>query len=186
MDTIKECAISFAKSEVLGAAAVEGIAKELGETPSFARWNEVREAFLPAYKGEKKCADDAAAKAWERMARRLADTFDLAKPTAPSAAATKKSAERDKAKKEEEALVKKHGGSAQALLKVAASAAKAGKHTQASAATKAAMRANKLADTSIKNAMRAQWDSVLKACRAAKSANDVKLLKKVKKIFSIV
>lgn len=177
-------AIAFAKSEVLGDGAVKAIAAAIGATPTFAHWEIVRGDFVPAYRLEKKCGEDAVVKAWERLAKRMRDAFGVVKPKSASPSASKKSAAREGKAAKIAGLVALHN-TPEKLLQAAEAAMKLGKPEDANLAIDAAVGMNKVLAQASQDACKKGWDLVIEACKAARKQGSPELLKNAKRFFNI-
>ena len=83
----------------------KALAKVLGEKPSYAQWNTVKQFWTRKYMGRVPQAnEESTQKQWERLVKRMAKEVGLAKPSAPSKAAVAVSEKRAKQKAELEAM----------------------------------------------------------------------------------
>jgi hypothetical protein len=182
---IKASAVDFARSEVLGAEAVKALAKVLGDTPTFTRWDLVFTDWKLAYAGEKGCSAEAAQKAAERMAHRLNVAYGLEKPKAESKAAKAKAEQREGKAAQIDATIKAHGADPAKLQAAAAEALKAGKPDEALSLTTAALKVQKVkqaeATKAAKERLAARWETVMEAIKAAKKSGTDTVLAKIEK-----
>ena len=182
---IKASAVDFARSEVLGDEAVKALAKVLGDTPTFTRWDLTFADWKLAYAGEKKCTPEAAQKAAERMAHRLNVAYGLEKPKAESKAAKAKAEQREGKAAQIDAVIKTHGADASKLQAAAAEALKAGKPDEALSLTTAALKVTKQAEAekvkAAKEKLAARWEAVMEAIKAAKKSGTDTVLAKIEK-----
>lgn len=100
----------------------EGVARILGEKPTFEHWEAVAAAFQANYAKARPCAEKTAANRWHMLAGALRDKFALEKPAKGTKQAAQKAASREKAAKAVEKIVKTYKGNAQAILEAAAKA----------------------------------------------------------------
>lgn len=179
MDNVKASGVGFARSEIGGEESVKALAIELGDSPTFARWNVVFDGWKPAYKAERKCSDEAADKAAQRMAARLSAAFGLEKPKAEGG---KKMAEsREKKKAAIDAAIAEHGGNAVKLAKAALVAMEAGDPDKALSLQAAAQAASKAAKKAESAKLADRFDAVLKALKEAKKAGNAAILAAIEK-----
>ena len=86
--------------------SANGMAKILGDSPSYDYWENCRKAFELAYRAKyPKFNEETANKAWTRIAKVMEKEFGLSKPKAPSKAAQGMSEKRAKEKAHMESLV---------------------------------------------------------------------------------
>ena len=81
-EVIANSAKLFAQSEIAGQKAVEELAGALTEKPTFTTWESIRQEWTADYIAARKCNDEAGAKAWQRIAKRMEETYNLFKPKA--------------------------------------------------------------------------------------------------------
>jgi len=182
-ETIKDAAISFAQSEVLGEDAVKEVATIVGTTPTYAFWGLVAAQFTTNYMAARRCSEEAADKSWVRMARRMKDSFGIEKPKAPSVAAGKKAESREKTEKALNALITKHKTVAM-LNRLAGEAMEGGKAEEGDKLRDAAKLATKQAETAAKDAQKIRWENAEEKFKAAKKLHDEKTLSAIEKILS--
>lgn len=182
-ETIKDAAISFAQSEVMGDEAVKEVATILQNSPTYTFWGLVAAQFSSNYMAARKCNEDAADKAWVRMARRIRDGFGIDKPKAPSIASGKKAESREKKEKALKILVAKHKTPAM-LNRLAGEAMESGKAEQGDMLRDAAKLAKKQVEAAAKDAQKARWEKVAEKIKAAKKLHDEKTLSAIEKILS--
>jgi hypothetical protein len=182
-DTIKDAAISFAQSEIIATEAVKEVATIVGSNPTYTFWGLAAAQFSGNYMAARKCSEEAADKAWVRMARRMKESFGIEKPKAPSIASGKKAESREKTEKALKGLVAKHKTEAM-LQRLAGEAMEAGKADVGYQLIEAAKLAKKLQETVAKDAQRARWENVAKMIAAAKKLHDEKTLSAIEKILS--
>jgi hypothetical protein len=142
------------------AHTAECVARIMGESPSFAHWARVADAFQREYIVARGCAASTANNRWLAVAEQMAALFALEKPKSDGADALRKTAMREEKAKETAKLVK---GKSPAQLadeaaratsiasELAVQAAKA-KPAEAGEALKAAKAAKETADTLAKAA----------------------------------
>ena len=181
-DTIKDAAISFAQSEVLGDEAVKGVATVLGTSPTYTFWGLVAAQFSSNYMGARKCNEDAADKAWVRMARRIRDGFGIEKPKAPSIGAGKKAEARAQKEKALQGLVVKHKPEA-LLNRLAGEAMEQGKAEHGDMLRDAAKLAKKRVEAAVKDQQKIRWERVAEKMKSAKKLRDEKTLSAMEKLL---
>lgn len=182
---IKASAVDFARSEVLGDEAVKALAKVLGDTPTFTRWDLTFTDWKLAYAAEKGCSAEAAQKAAERMAHRLNLTYGMEKPKAESKAAKAKAEQRESKAEKVNAAINAHGGDASKLQAAAAKALAEGKPDEALSLTTAALKVAKQAEAekvkAAKERLAARWEAVAEAIKAAKKSGTDTVLSRIEK-----
>ncbi len=180
---IKAAAVQFAQSEVFGEEAVKATAAVMGTTPTYTFWGLVSTQFVTDYTAARKCSEDAANKAWQRMARRMKDAYGLEKPKAPSEKAGKVAASRAKKEKALLALVAKH--KTEALLnRMAGEAMEQGKAELGDQLRDAAKLAKKQAEAKAKESQKARWEKLLERVREAKKLHDARILEAIEKAIA--
>lgn len=92
--TIQTLATAQAKADAAfegtSLKTAQGIARLMGDNPSLEIWEANRKAYVLAYQEAAKCGDNAADKAWSRMAAKMDSEFGLTKPKAKTAEAARK------------------------------------------------------------------------------------------------
>jgi hypothetical protein len=77
------------------------LAELFGTTPTYAKWEAIRLAWLRKYMNRKPNANEESAdRAWQRLAKRVEKEVGLTKPAKPSAEAQRKAGKREEEKKE--------------------------------------------------------------------------------------
>jgi len=76
------------------------LAEVMGTKPSYAQWEAVQSTWLRKYMGRKPNAnEEASARAWQRLAKRMDKECGLTKPAKPTAEAQRKASKREEEKK---------------------------------------------------------------------------------------
>jgi hypothetical protein len=182
-ERIKAAAIKFAQSEVFGEEAVKSTAEVMGTAPTYSFWGLVMTQFVTCYMQARKCSEEAAEKAGQRLARRMKDAYGLEKPKAPSLASGKKAEARAKTEKALTALVKKHKSEAM-LQRMAGEAMEAGKAEIGYQLIEAAKVAKRQAEATAKDQQKVRWEKVAEKIKAAKKLHDEKTLTAVEKVLA--
>jgi hypothetical protein len=180
---IKAAAIKFANSEVFGEEAVKATAEVLGTSPTYAFWGLVITQFVTCYMQARRCTEEAAEKAGQRMARRMKEAYGLEKPKAPSIASGKKAASRAKAEKALKGLVAKHKTEGM-LQRMAGEAMEAGKADVGYQLIEAAKLAKRQAAAAAVDAQKMRWGKVAKMIATAKKLHDERTLTAVEKVLA--
>lgn len=76
-----------------------GVARIMGDKPSFDHWTAVQAAFVASYKEVRECEEETARKRFSFVAQAMKDTFALEKPAKPTKAGEVKAAQREGAAK---------------------------------------------------------------------------------------
>jgi hypothetical protein len=105
---VKTIAVAQAKADAAFSGSTiktaDAIGRIMGENPTLPHWDGVRIEYTTSYKDAAKCSDNAADKAWSRVAAAMLEQFSLEKPKAQSKAATDKAAQRAKAQSGNDAV----------------------------------------------------------------------------------
>lgn len=180
---IKGAAVKFAQSEVFGEEAVKATAEVMGTSPTYTFWGLVMTQFVTCYMQARRCNEEAAEKAGQRLARRMKESYGLEKPKAPSVAAGKKAESREKTEKALKGLVAKHKTVAM-LNRLAGEAMEGGRAEEGDKLRDAAKLATKLQETAAKDAQKIRWEKVAEKIKEAKKLRDEKTLTALEKILS--
>lgn len=99
--SVSKIASALAKADAAFELAIptagNGIAKILGENPTYETWEKVREEFISEYCKARKCVEKTANNRWGAIASYMADNRELEKPTKPTKAAEARAESRKKA-----------------------------------------------------------------------------------------
>jgi len=172
---------AFAQSEIMGDGAVTDAAQQMTEKPSFVHWEMVRNDWTAAYQVAKKCNVLTANRGWERITKRMCETYGLGKPKSEAKVSVDKQASREAVKLETAKLVSDSGitaeSTAEEILAVAGKSTGAKQLALQQAAilkSKEAVKADAVAFTALKS----------DTCKAVKLA-DAATIGKVRKILGL-
>jgi hypothetical protein len=177
-EVITNSAKLFASAEVMADDAIKSVCKELGTAPTFTLWGLISAAWRGAYLAARKCSEESAEKAWQRLAARALKDYGLGKPKAPSMAAGKMAAGRAKQEKAVKAAVVQFKTEA-ALNRQAGQALEAGKPEQADLYRSAAKVAAKAEKAVKAEAQKKRWEKVGAEIATAKKQHDERILKAI-------